>query len=588
MRDRRWEWEQDYSNVERPQSDSPHHVSVDKSHRQEGRPSHSCHDRYRKRPHQFHESYDRHDMVQPQESRRRSRHESFGVRCQRDHNLPQQTSGSSREGDSGSEHVNFDTVVWRSMPNVDHVQRPQKTTNSQDERVVSMLIELYPMLLPKLIRERVFMAHNRVEPYDQPLLMERCLRDIRNLFPINPVYEVQEPSSSTVAPSFVAPRGSPTLPLAHIPSTTRATATPCSLQMVSQPMLIVDVAAASSSSMAKASTSPPRRVYEITVEEAEKRPIKCRQDSDKGTSYPRCEELSRREQHAGQKVKPNQMPNRWDELSRHHRDITMSDVQCKTPNSTKSSKNKGAPNRSYSPEMRSMKSRQASDKKTSYPRYQDLTRREEHAWQKANLNQMPNKWDEPSRHHQDRTISEIQRETPKNAKSSKNMQDNKGTPKRSYSPENSKKPQPKRKRRPCCPIKTCRTEQSHMRRHVLQEHMPAGFGGINMEHGQRMASLEDFLKVAKEQLKCRDYGELLNKVIRDHIYPDTRGMTIADFPQDRQMMQDFHEWRRPNSICRTPTIDPPNVLESLLHWRVAACLMNVIGEEHFPVPKPNV
>ena len=118
-----------------------------------------------------------------------------------------------------------------------------------------------------------------------------------------------------------------------------------------------------------------------------------------------------------------------------------------------------------------------------------------------------------------------------------------------------------------------------MRRHVIQEHLSAGFAGTGMKLAQRMASLEQFLQVTRDQLKCRDNGELINKVLKDHIYPDTRGMTIYESEEDRKMMQDFHQWRDPESVGKTPNIDTPNVIESLLHWRIAACLINVIGEE---------
>ena len=109
-----------------------------------------------------------------------------------------------------------------------------------------------------------------------------------------------------------------------------------------------------------------------------------------------------------------------------------------------------------------------------------------------------------------------------------------------------------------------------------------------MELAQRMASLEQFLQVERDQLKCCDNGELMNKVLKDHIYPDTRGMTIHESEDDRKMMQDFHQWRHPESVGTTPNIDPPNVIESLLHWRIAACLINVIGEEHFEVARPTL
>ena len=83
-------------------------------------------------------------------------------------------------------------------------QQPRTTSTTEDEQVVSILMQMYPMLRPDQVRERVFMSHNRREPFDQPLLLERCLGDIRNLFLMNPgdEFESQTPSSSSVAISY--------------------------------------------------------------------------------------------------------------------------------------------------------------------------------------------------------------------------------------------------------------------------------------------------------------------------------------------------------------------------------------------------
>ena len=88
-------------------------------------------------------------------------------------------------------------------------------------------------------------------------------------------------------------------------------------------------------------------------------------------------------------------------------------------------------------------------------------------------------------------------------------------------PSETPKPAPK-KHCPQCPIKMCREEKSHMRCHVIQEHLTAGLAGTGMGLAQRMASLEQFLQVVRYQLKCGDNGELMNKFLKDHIYPDKR------------------------------------------------------------------
>ena len=380
-------------------------------------------------------------------------------------------------------------------------QRPLTTSTTEDEQVVSILVQMYPMLRPDQVRERVFMSHNRREPFDQPLLLEMCLRDIRNLFPMNPgdEFESQTPSSSSVATSymtasFVVPRVSHLSPPACTSTVTRATITLSSAQMVSQPVKPTTASSAKS-------------VYGVTEEEAELRHTN-RPAQTRAVSPPRRQERYKKSQYAWQTVRSKKGSSKWKQAPKHQQ---------------------------YS-------------KPTSKP---------------------------SDKHEKDSSRSTVQEQDVKKAQKRPN-------------PSQTPKPAPKRKRRPQCPIKSCREEQSHMRRHVIQAHLPAGFAGTGMELAQRMASLEQFLQVARDQLKCRDNGELMNKVLKDHIYPDTRGMTIHESEEDRKMMQDFHQWRHPESVGKTPNIDPPNVIESLLHWRIAACLINVIGEEHFEVARPTL
>ena len=134
------------------------------------------------------------------------------------------------------------------------------------------------------------MSHNRREPFDQPLLLERCLRDIRNLFPMNPgdEFESQTPSSSSVATSyttasFVVPWVSHLSPPARTSTVTRATITPPSAQMVSQP--VKPDAALSAKS-----------VYGVTEEEAK---LRCtnRPAQTRAASPPRHQERNKKDQY---------------------------------------------------------------------------------------------------------------------------------------------------------------------------------------------------------------------------------------------------------------------------------------------------
>ena len=457
-------------------------------------PRHRDDDGYHERPRR--RRYDDRERDRPWGTRHESRNQGSSGRWQgnRTRQSPQHTGRTSGSPVRSS-------VPEYSSQVPQPPQQPRTTSTTEDEQVVSILVQMYPMLRPDQVRECVFMSHNRREPFDQPLLLERCLRDIRNLFPRNPgdEFESQTQSSSSVATSyttasFVVPRVSHLSPPARTSTVTRATITPSSSQMVSQPVKPTTASSAKS-------------VYGVTEEEAELRRT-TRPAQTRAVSPPRRQEHHKKDQYAWQPVRSKKRSNRWKQAQKHQ--------QYSKPSSKQSHK-----------------------------------------------------------HEKDSNKSNVQKDEVKKAQKRPN-------------PSETPKPAPKRKRRPQCPIKTCREEQSHMRRHVIQAHLPAGFAGTDMDLAQRMASLEQFLQVARDQLKCRDNGELMNKVLKDHIYPDTRGMTIHESEEDRKMMQDFHQWRHPESVGKTPNIDPPNVIESLLHWRIAACLINVIGEEHFEVTRPTL
>ena len=53
-----------------------------------------------------------------------------------------------------------------------------QTTPAQDEAVFSMLHQIFDSASIEKIRERVYYPSNRMEPFNQALQMQRCLRDI--------------------------------------------------------------------------------------------------------------------------------------------------------------------------------------------------------------------------------------------------------------------------------------------------------------------------------------------------------------------------------------------------------------------------
>ena len=102
-----------------------------------------------------------------------------------------------------------------------------QTTPAQDEAVVSMLHQIFDLASIEKIRERVYHPSNRVEPFNQALLMERCLRDIGSRMARQGL-SASAPSASLGAPIEVTqavpvqPAASATIAVAPVPAAAAA------------------------------------------------------------------------------------------------------------------------------------------------------------------------------------------------------------------------------------------------------------------------------------------------------------------------------------------------------------------------------
>ena len=137
------------------------------------------------------------------------------------------------------------SVVGPSTTNVPTVGQ---TTPAQDEAVVSMLHQIFDLANIEKIRERVYHPSNRVEPFNQALLMERCLRDIGS--------RMARQGLSTSAPS--ASLGAPVQVTRAVPAQPAASAS----------IAVAPVPAAAPSSQLSGQTAP-RQIYGVAQEEAE-------------------------------------------------------------------------------------------------------------------------------------------------------------------------------------------------------------------------------------------------------------------------------------------------------------------------------
>ena len=75
----------------------------------------------------------------------------------------------------------------------------ENLSREESESVVSVLIQIYPIVRPYTIRDSVYNPHNRQPPVNQGILLERCSRDIRSR--MLHAAEAQEVPAALGAPS---------------------------------------------------------------------------------------------------------------------------------------------------------------------------------------------------------------------------------------------------------------------------------------------------------------------------------------------------------------------------------------------------
>ena len=144
--------------------------------------------------------------------------------------------------------TNVPAVGQTSVPRVGpSTSKVGQTTPAQDEAVVSMH-QIFDLASIEKIRERVYHPSNRVEPFNQALLMKRCLRDIGSRMARQGL-SASAPSASLGAPIQVTQAA----PVQLAASTTIA---------------VAPVPAAAAASKSSGQTAP-RQIYGVAQEEAE-------------------------------------------------------------------------------------------------------------------------------------------------------------------------------------------------------------------------------------------------------------------------------------------------------------------------------
>ena len=145
--------------------------------------------------------------------------------------------------------TNVPAVGQTSLPRVGpSTSTVGQTTPAQDEAVVSMLHQIFDLASIEKIRKRVYHPSNRMEPFNQALLMERCLRDIGSRM------AGQGLSASAPAASL----GAPIQVMQAVPVQPAASAT----------IAVAPVPAAAAASQSSGQTAR-RQIYGVAQEEAE-------------------------------------------------------------------------------------------------------------------------------------------------------------------------------------------------------------------------------------------------------------------------------------------------------------------------------
>ena len=144
----------------------------------------------------------------------------------------------------------------------------------------------------------------------------------------------------------------------------------------------------------------------------------------------------------------------------------------------------------------------------------------------------------------------------------------------------------RKKRRPHCFMKGCHMPQAHMRKHVMGKHltlsshqMPPDLAPETMMH-----ILEDILNEIAALLECRNFEELLEKIIVLEYFPAANGIFEIK-EMDYQLMSDFHMWLESTDLKIEPTINPPNCVAALVNWRVLATMISFVGEDKVDLVK---
>ena len=136
----------------------------------------------------------------------------------------------------------------------------------------------------------------------------------------------------------------------------------------------------------------------------------------------------------------------------------------------------------------------------------------------------------------------------------------------------------KKAKRPVCYMVNCGQAIPSLEKHVVGKHLTVAFATWkSMPRDKRFTSYSDSLAAVEKVLGLTTHDELLSTVLPNKWYPVDTRFTLG--LEDVQIIKEYHQWLSGDTLASEPTIDLPNCVAVLTHWRVFSTVINCVGEK---------
>ena len=137
-----------------------------------------------------------------------------------------------------------------------------------------------------------------------------------------------------------------------------------------------------------------------------------------------------------------------------------------------------------------------------------------------------------------------------------------------------------------CFLKGCEMHVTHLRRHLLGRHLPPCSAlKDEMPLAMQMSQFNNILLSIANNVGCNNVFDLLEVVMCRRWYPDGEPYFLTD--DDVQVMRDFVKWVTGKEMRTKPTLNPPNTIGVLTHWRLLGILISRVGEKNVTWYRPD-